>query len=462
MKTQAVILIPSGGEQSSSYLFNQVAGVPFLPRQILGLQRAGITEITILAPPELGEFLIRKLTGQCRLGAGIKIFSRWPDIWVSDATKDGPGSSLAMLVNSLPNPSILKVFVDSPPPPGGITLGVVRRSPQDLMSGAKVATTTPDPQPMVHLNNGMVVSLGLSGTENGLHFAGLALFSEEAWNDWHVCQKPEEVESLVSAAAVTGNLYDYFARKASENQVLGTVMEPSDILFICDVQDQAAATERLIASQNYSPVGEGILENSWNRRIAHRILPWILNRDITPNQITFAAFLVGLLAVWGFSLGSYGASVAAALTLPLILMLDCLDGAVARLKFQETRLGALLDLHGDTILNLLLLLGIALGSFRASGQSLFLVAGFVLAIGYLHCWWLINFARAHPILADKAMDSPVRGHDKILQEVVSRDFFYIILLLAILNWLDWMIVAIAVGTNVFALIFRRCKLNGQH
>ncbi len=262
--------------------------------------------------------------------------------------------------------------------------------------------------------------------------------------------------------SVLGDFYGYVARKAIQNRVLGIVLDPSGILSVYDDQDQAVATAHLIAAQDSSPVGEGILENSWNRRIARLILPWILTRGITPNQITLASLLVGLLAVWGFAQGSYGASVGAALLLPLILVLDCLDGAVARLKFQESRLGALLDLHGDTVLNLLLLMGISVGCYRTSGHPLFLASGLLLTVGYLACWWLINFADTKPIIADQPPESQVSSSDQILEEAVSRDFFYIILLLAILNWLDWMIVATAVGTNIFALIFYRRKSDGQN
>ncbi len=334
-----------------------------------------------------------------------------------------------------------------------MTLGVVTQ-PQDISpSGAKSSAKGPDKPPTVKLQNGLVISLNLLGSTNGFQLAGLTLLSAEAWKDWQDWQKRQDIEPLANQNPGLDDFYNYVALKVKEHQVLGRTLDPSGILAVYDDQDQVVATAHLIAGQDSSPMGEGILENSWNRKIARLILPWLLTQGITPNQITLVSFLVGLLAVWGFAQGSYYASVGAALLLPLILVMDCLDGAVARLKFQESRLGALLDLHGDTVLNLLLFLGITLGSYRSSGHPLYLASGLLLTVGYLACWWLINPTDVKPVVADQPDDSHLSSSEKILGEAVSRDFIYIILLMAILNWLDWMIVGMAVGTNIFAVIF---------
>jgi len=459
MIRQAVILIPGGGEEPPGFLFGPVAGVPFLPRQVMGLRRAGITNITILAAHATQEYLIREFVRQQSLPTNIKIISRWSDYVEPSDPEWGTGYFLTLLVNTLPDQKIFKALFQNPPPPGALTLGVLAQTQQVSPSVEKfhsVAQTVA--MRTVSLNRSLVTSLGISDSKNGFQAVGLSLFSGEAWKDWHDWMLEQDAESLQNSVAA--DFYRYLTQKVMEQQVLGVVLESSGILSIFNDQDQAAATTHLIAAQNSAPMGEGILENSWNRKIARLILPWILPRSITPNQITLVSFLVSLLAVWGFAQGSYGASVGAALLLPLVLVMDCLDGAVARLKFQESRLGALLDLHGDTFINLLLFLGITLGSYRSSGRPLFLAAGLLLTFGYVNCWRLKKTA-LNPVMAAD-LEAQMSSSEKILEEAASRDFFYIILLMAILNWLDWMIIATAVGSNIFALIFSRGKSDGKN
>ena len=461
MIRQAVILIPGVGEELPSFLFRPVAGVPFLPRQVLGLRRAEIADVTILAAPTMREYLTREFARQRYLSSKIKIISHWSDCVAPSDREPGTDYFLTLLVNTLPDQKILKAFIQNSPPPGALTLAVVTQL-QASPRGAKSPTNESDALPTVNLNSNLVTSFSISGSKNGFQAAGLALFSAEAWKDWHDWKMAQDAESLSRQNSVSGDFYGYVTRKVLEHQVLGVELDPSGILPIYSEQDQAVATAHLIAAQDSSPMGEGILENSWNRKTARQILPWLLTRRITPNQITLSSFLVGLLAVWGFAQGSYSASVGAALLLPLILVMDCLDGAVARLKFQESRLGALLDLHGDSALNLLLFMGISLGCYRSSGQALFLVSGLLLTLGYMVCWQLKNSGVEPVIVTDQAPNSQMSSSEKILEEATSRDFFYIILLMAILNWLDWMIIATAVGTNIFALIFYWRKSNGQN
>ncbi|KAI7203888.1 hypothetical protein D0869_08425 [Hortaea werneckii] len=73
----------------------------------------------------------------------------------------------------------------------------------------------------------------------------------------------------------------------------------------------------------------------------------LIPQSITPGQLTFAAFITGLLSC-------VAASQQAAFTaLSLWLLnraLDCLDGAIARQRNQSTDLGGFLDLLGDFVI----------------------------------------------------------------------------------------------------------------
>lgn len=461
MMKQAVILIPGTNVASPSFLFQPVAGVPFLWRQILGLKRAGINDLTVLAAPATQEYLTREFTRRRYLSPHVQLISRWPGCGELSDTTPESGYFLTLPVNILPDPKIYRALCQNPPPPGGVVVGVLTQSPQSLADdGTFCSVRETNGQLTKNLTSARITSLTLSGSQNGWQATGLSLFSAKAWQDWHAWQIERDAGLLFNPDSLLSDFLDYLAPRVPENQVLHHTLDPAGILIINNAQDQEAATANLIAAQNYAPIGEGILENSWNRKIARLILPWFLTTKITPNQITFASLLVGLLAVWGFSQGSYGASVAAALLLPLIMVLDCLDGALARLTFQESRLGALLDLHGDTVINLLLFGGISLGSYKSSGHPLFLAAGLLLTFGYVACWWY-NIPDTKPDNFTENPDVPPGNSTTILEEATSRDFFYIILLMAIVNLLDWMIVATALGTIIFAVIFYWRKSNGK-
>ncbi|MDQ1025330.1 phosphatidylglycerophosphate synthase [Streptomyces umbrinus] len=70
---------------------------------------------------------------------------------------------------------------------------------------------------------------------------------------------------------------------------------------------------------------------------------------ITPNQITWGAFLLGLVSAACFAFGDWRWLIAGALVYHLSFILDCMDGKVARLTGQGSVFGAWLDFVFDRI-----------------------------------------------------------------------------------------------------------------
>ncbi|RLA89911.1 MAG: hypothetical protein DRG58_03770 [Deltaproteobacteria bacterium] len=457
MVEEAVILMPGVEvKHLPSYLFAPVAGLPLLQREILSLGRAGIKSITIMVSPAAQSNLESRLSQVSNTDFNINILSNWQALWEQTRNGNKVNPRLAMLANVLVDPRFLAKFIDYPLPEGALAVGVIE-SPL-LARGDHNNKSQQAPSYPVILEDGLVTSLvGSSDPPHSLQATGVVLFSSAAWQgwqDWQIAQKQPQ-ESFQSDPALP--LFHYIAQQVREKQVLGVVSDPVYISSIHHDQDREQATARLIASSDGSPLGDGRLESSLNRALARKLLPWVLTSGLTPNQITIAGLLLGLMAALGFAVGTYGTSLVAGLLLPLVMVLDCLDGTVARLKFQESRLGARLDLYGDTILNLLIFWGIAVGQYQASGQLRFLGSGLLLTLGYLACWWSLEPAGArqwdptHSPPGARLHPSTLKKAGKILEEAVSRDFFYIIMFCAILNILDYLFIGIAVGTNIFAL-----------
>ncbi len=458
MIQQAVIVIPHHGTGLPGYLFGSVAGLPFLIRQILGLKRAGIAGIFILSRDDHVPTLEQELSRYRHLIGTVAVRACWPE--APNTAGSGPEAAYTLLlpVNYLPTPAVFSALRANLPAPGGLSLGVIPRAGSSpALLAAEHTSLRLSTLPMTQGPDSGSISNNPDNTATGWEITGLCLFSAVAWQEWLLWPKPEE-DAQRSAESSGASFSAFIAGKSQQSQVRMVCLDPAALISVKRDEERAAATARLIALQNNSPLSEGILEKSWNRPLARVILPWLLERPVTPNQITLLSFLVGLLAVWGFAHGSYAASVGAGLLLPLILVLDCLDGAVARLKYQESSLGALLDLHGDSVVNLLIFIGISIGCYRSTGQPLFLVLGVCIVFGYITCWRLVRpTTQAQTGWGQQA--SKTLG-DKILDEAISRDFFYIILLMAIWQRLTWLVMALAVGTNLFAWLYSRRQADG--
>ncbi|MFI0447636.1 CDP-alcohol phosphatidyltransferase family protein [Actinomadura sp. 6N118] len=116
--------------------------------------------------------------------------------------------------------------------------------------------------------------------------------------------------------------------------------------------------------------------------IAVRLAWLVANRtSFTPNQITFAAFALGLGAAGCFAQATSGWLALGALLYHLGFVLDCVDGKVARLRGTGSPFGAWLDFMLDRVRDGLCALGLAGGQYAATGHVAYLWLGFaVLAL----------------------------------------------------------------------------------
>ncbi|MFE0176620.1 CDP-alcohol phosphatidyltransferase family protein [Streptomyces sp. NPDC059002] len=94
--------------------------------------------------------------------------------------------------------------------------------------------------------------------------------------------------------------------------------------------------------------------------------------NITPNQITWGAFLLGLGSAACFALGDWKWLALGAVIYHLSFILDCMDGKVARLTGQGSVFGAWLDFVFDRIR--VMVCGVALmgGQYDRTGDTLYI------------------------------------------------------------------------------------------
>ena len=77
--------------------------------------------------------------------------------------------------------------------------------------------------------------------------------------------------------------------------------------------------------------------------IAKRFVRVLKNTSFTPNQVTYLSVLVGFVSGYSFSQGTWVSSIAGGILLELTLILDCVDGQLARAKNMASDWGRLID-----------------------------------------------------------------------------------------------------------------------
>ncbi|MGN6302096.1 MAG: CDP-alcohol phosphatidyltransferase family protein [Angustibacter sp.] len=117
-----------------------------------------------------------------------------------------------------------------------------------------------------------------------------------------------------------------------------------------------------------------------SRWVTWRLLP----TGVAPNTVTVVSFAVGILAALACAVGGWAWLVVGAVLLQVSLVLDCVDGEIARYTRRFSPLGAWLDVTGDRIKEYGIFAGLALSSARA-GHDIWWLALLALAlVAYRH------------------------------------------------------------------------------
>jgi len=119
------------------------------------------------------------------------------------------------------------------------------------------------------------------------------------------------------------------------------------------------------------------LVSTYSRYLAR----WSARRGFTPDQVTAASMLLGVLAALGFASGQRVGWIAGAIALQVAFTLDCVDGQLARYARVSTPRGAWLDAVFDRGKEYVAYLGLAVGGIRAGDdQGLWVLAAAALTL----------------------------------------------------------------------------------
>ncbi|HSR11823.1 MAG TPA: CDP-alcohol phosphatidyltransferase family protein [Thermodesulfobacteriota bacterium] len=190
-----------------------------------------------------------------------------------------------------------------------------------------------------------------------------------------------------------------------------------------------------------------------SRHVSRHVSQWISRRlvrtPVTPNQVTVAGAMIGLLGAYLLSCPGYWPKVAGALLFVFCIIVDGVDGEIARLKFQESPAGHVLDLVCDNLVHLAVFLCIAWGLYRDSGSASYFYWFAALAGGAS----LSGFAVSQCISEKNPEEFRKSPRMVRLMALLSnRDFAYLIAAIALVQGLSFFLVGAAVGSYVFAAL----------
>jgi phosphatidylglycerophosphate synthase len=237
-------------------------------------------------------------------------------------------------------------------------------------------------------------------------------------------------------------------RKVFESRALAP--DPTGAMAVRDGGDRRAAERwlyRSLIKQN-----EGFMSRHFERKLSMAVTRRLVDTGATPNMMTVVSVAIGLAGAACFLSAAPAWQLTGALLFLAHSILDGCDGELARLKFLESRHGAVLDFWGDNIVHFAVFSCIAIGWALHTHSAFPLVVGGV-AVASAAGTAAFMFTR---FVEDRATTGTWAS--RLIGAMSHRDFIYIVVLLSAFGRAHWFLVATAVGTPLFlilALLFLR-------
>lgn len=116
---------------------------------------------------------------------------------------------------------------------------------------------------------------------------------------------------------------------------------------------------------------EEIIDLILFRPVSFALVKLIYNTNITPNQISIVALMFGILSGILYGFGTHQFFVLASASFFICNTLDCMDGQLARLKKNGTKIGRVIDGFIDYITSISVFLGIGIAMTSITGRPLY-------------------------------------------------------------------------------------------
>ncbi len=200
---------------------------------------------------------------------------------------------------------------------------------------------------------------------------------------------------------------------------------------------------------------EGFMSRHFDRSISLAVSRRLANTSVTPNQMTYVAVLIGLVGAPFFLSARPSVQVVGGILFLLHSIVDGCDGELARLKFQESRWGGVLDFWGDNIVHIAVFAAMGIGLARQTGREWPAWCGIISVLATVASAYTV-YRRTMVGPKEGPLYTSVSTHSdtalsRLTDAVSRRDFIYLILIMSIFGVADWFVISSAIMIPLYFL-----------
>jgi phosphatidylglycerophosphate synthase len=225
-----------------------------------------------------------------------------------------------------------------------------------------------------------------------------------------------------------------------------------DPMVVATLQDIRVAERRLL--RGLVKDTDGFMARHFDRRISLKISRRLASTSVTPSQITLLSTAVGLCGAPFFLSAHWSWQTVGALLFLLHSIVDGCDGELARLKFQESRYGGILDVWGDNVVHVAIFACIAAGWALSAAATWPLWLGTAAIVGTLGSagfvyWRQLRVKDGSGPLFTSVSTAPDDRIVRLMDAASRRDFIYFVVVLALFGKSSWLLLLASVGAPIF-------------
>jgi len=225
-------------------------------------------------------------------------------------------------------------------------------------------------------------------------------------------------------------------------------------------QSAMAAESRLVAGLSaYTRTDDGFMARHFDRSLSQFMSRRLARTNITPNQVTLIGMSIGLIAAFLLSLAGYWAHLSGALLFVFCIIVDGVDGEIARLRLKESVFGHYLDIVTDNIVHAAIFVGVAFGLYHDTGND-----AYVLALWFLLGGFILSLVAVYQCILRLNPDELEKSPRliRLMAFLSNRDFAYLIVALALIGKLNWFIFGASAGSYLFAVGLWAISFHEKH
>jgi 1L-myo-inositol 1-phosphate cytidylyltransferase / CDP-L-myo-inositol myo-inositolphosphotransferase len=228
-----------------------------------------------------------------------------------------------------------------------------------------------------------------------------------------------------------------------------------DPLVVATSKDIRVAERRLL--RGLVKDTDGFMARHFDRHISLQISRRLAPTAVKPTQISVLSTAIGVCGAPFFLSAHWSWQLVGALLFLAHSIVDGCDGELARLKFQESRYGGILDFWGDNVVHVAIFGCMAIGWALSATATwpLWLgaaaIVGTLGSAGFVH-WRQLRAKDGRGPVYTSVSTVPDDRLAAMLDAASRRDFIYLVPILALFGKSSWLLLLAAIGAPIFFLL----------